>query len=427
MENFFGKLNTIKKRVYLNPDRKAELRGRLVQYINATAMVRERDVARHSMQRSFFINPFHYIKTMPVAAMIAVLVLIGGGTSFAAEGALPGNILYPVKVHVNEEVRTALTLGAEAKADWASTRAERRLEEAAALAAEGKLNRETRTELENNFKVQAKTATAQISALQASGDVRGAANVASRFEGALHAQVQVLGILRGKQQAKDKDVEPLETHANTVLNSVVGVRTDLEGQIEATSTSRGDEKQVEVRAAAEARLSVAADVILKTQNYIDLKKNKLGEIAVAEAEARLNSASDLMVQGRAKLQAGFYGEAFNLGNRAIRIARETRALIDADIHLNVELKIKFVPKGSAAGQQRKTRKEEDQTLSDATSSREGRTEFNNKDRIEFIGPSTEEDYGGETDGGGTVNVTSTASSTRVHGETRGELRLNLDL
>src|SRR3989338_8750977 len=54
------------------------------------------------------LSGFFVRHSMPAFAAVFVLI-IGGGPAAAAEGALPGDILYPVKVHVNEEMRATLT------------------------------------------------------------------------------------------------------------------------------------------------------------------------------------------------------------------------------------------------------------------------------------------------------------------------------
>ena len=70
-----------------------------------------------------------------LAFFVGFFILLGGGVSYVAEGALPGGILYPIKVSVNEEVRGMLVYSAEAKAEWDAFRAERRLEEVSSLLA----------------------------------------------------------------------------------------------------------------------------------------------------------------------------------------------------------------------------------------------------------------------------------------------------
>ena len=127
----------------------AGLSGKEKQFLETRLLelVRTKTPIRLEGQRSPFIS-FNFLsfKFMPIA--ILLIVLLGGGVSFAAEGALPGDALYPVKVGVNERVRAALALGLEADAEWNVRQIERRLEEAEELSAEGELNAETRTEIE---------------------------------------------------------------------------------------------------------------------------------------------------------------------------------------------------------------------------------------------------------------------------------------
>jgi hypothetical protein len=75
------------------------------------------------------------------AFMIAILVTTGTfGMSFAADDALPGDLLYPMKVKVNEGVKTVFILSDEARIVYERERAELRLHEASRLASEGRLD-----------------------------------------------------------------------------------------------------------------------------------------------------------------------------------------------------------------------------------------------------------------------------------------------
>lgn len=60
------------------------------------------------------VRPGHFIsmRLFPMPVFVLLLaVLMGRGTAFAAEGALPGEPLYPIKIYVNEEVRAAFIVG----------------------------------------------------------------------------------------------------------------------------------------------------------------------------------------------------------------------------------------------------------------------------------------------------------------------------
>jgi len=82
-------------------------------------------------------------------AALGVFAVLGFGTSYAAEGALPKDLLYPVKVSINEKVRGFVAVSPRAQAAWASRKVERRLEEAEELASQGKLDANVKMELES--------------------------------------------------------------------------------------------------------------------------------------------------------------------------------------------------------------------------------------------------------------------------------------
>src|SRR3990167_7091842 len=80
-------------------------------------------------------SPYFSFVTPRFAVPVLVLIIVvgGGGISYAAEGTLPGDLLYPVKITVNESVRGALAFSAASKAEWHATAAERRMVEVETL------------------------------------------------------------------------------------------------------------------------------------------------------------------------------------------------------------------------------------------------------------------------------------------------------
>lgn len=103
----------------------------------------EKAIGRANLLRFMRANPVEgrgfslaHMLFKPVAAALssaAALMLIGGGMAYAAEGSLPGDLLYPVKVHITEPLRSALSATPVTRAQWDVRQIERRLEEAAAL------------------------------------------------------------------------------------------------------------------------------------------------------------------------------------------------------------------------------------------------------------------------------------------------------
>lgn len=70
----------------------------------------------------------------PAFAAVFAVLMIGSGTSYAAENALPGDVLYPIKTVVNEGVRAAIAVSPTAQVEWQTERVSRRLSEVQVLA-----------------------------------------------------------------------------------------------------------------------------------------------------------------------------------------------------------------------------------------------------------------------------------------------------
>src|SRR5258708_36151599 len=132
------------KSTRLSGDEKSLIRSALQNHVRKVLPERLHMYDRSNKQ-SFNLT----YKPMPI--LIAILLVLGGGTSFAAQSALPGNPLYTVKVNVNEKVEGMLSLSDEAKANWEAVLAGRRLTEAENLAAQSKLDAQTRAQLETQF------------------------------------------------------------------------------------------------------------------------------------------------------------------------------------------------------------------------------------------------------------------------------------
>ena len=283
--------------------------------IRANLLVRMGGLGRQINQRSLI---FRVIKPMPIFASLLVMAMLGGGVSFAAENSLPGEVFYPIKVKINEEVRATLALSAEAKADWEARRAERRLEELEKLAAAGKLNAETKAKIEANFEKHAEKVKERIAKLESKADVKAAADVSSKLETSLRAHGKILKKFSG--------------------TASVAVKADAEAHIASTTRAAIELKLAStthpnVESAAEGKLKAVEHKLQEVRNFME----KFGT-TTAEAEARLKLAEETIVEGKVKLEAKAYGEAFALFQKAHRIAQEAKLLMQAGKELKIDVR-----------------------------------------------------------------------------------------
>lgn len=160
MNNFFQKLKQEALHLRLSHDEKQRMRLALYDAMApAPTAVQEVRVVR-AVHSSYVW--FSFISSPRFALPVAVLLVLGlgSGTAFAARGSLPGDILYPIKINVNERVEVALASTPAAKAVTEEKIAGRRVDEAQTLAAQGRLDATTTQELEDNFDEHASRALA---------------------------------------------------------------------------------------------------------------------------------------------------------------------------------------------------------------------------------------------------------------------------
>lgn len=100
---------------------------------------------------TWFSGQFVFVRRHVALVLILTVILGGSGVTFASEGALPGSVLYPLKVGVSEPIRGLIKTLPEEKIEWQAEKAVRRIEEAEILMAEDKLDTEKKAKIEILF------------------------------------------------------------------------------------------------------------------------------------------------------------------------------------------------------------------------------------------------------------------------------------
>jgi hypothetical protein len=131
-----------------------------------------------------------------IVLSLLVAVTLGGGVSFAAQGALPGDPLWGFKIGVNERMESALTFPEKEKAVLDIATAQRRIDEAARLAASGGLSSSTVAMLGSNFDVHARRMIDHVAKLQDQGKFGDAALVAAQFQALVAKNISALPDMR---------------------------------------------------------------------------------------------------------------------------------------------------------------------------------------------------------------------------------------
>jgi len=305
MKRFSEQFKKQSEGIHLKASERTALRERIVSYMEYHPLPQELVSARQEKTLGIISEPFVAIKLNAAylrsfAGVFAVLTIVA--VPFVAERSMPGDMLYPVKVEFNEELRSSLSLSPYAKVAWETERLERRISEARLLANEGKLSAEAEQKVAEAIKTHTDAAQRGIAALR-EDDSDEAAIAEITFASALAVQTEMLENHSAAQEdAEGSSVATLALAVaearNTAEASQSGVLPSYEkllGKVEAESTHvyelfetvRKDASKEEIRD-MERRL---ADVERKIKKATLLKEKETATTTPAVVVEESESAS----------------------------------------------------------------------------------------------------------------------------------------
>jgi len=325
MENKLKQILEKTKLIKLDQQEKMEIRRALLNFIR-TQPVRAREIVRPILQERSILTKIILILKKPMPAIIVFLIVAlatGGGVSLAAQQALPQDILYPIKININEKVRSALAFSPEAKAEIELELAEKRVEEAEQLAVEGKLNSAAQAQVKQNFDRHTSKIKEKIEQFGAEGKTELALQLASNLEASLKAHGKILVQLSLKG---DENVRNLAKEVKIKSEDAANWREKEESKVGA---------EADVKTAAEGRLKAVLNKIEEVGKFI--ANSRVSAEAKTEAEARLKTARDSASEGKTQIEAQEYNQAFLALAKAHRLAQEAKLTITAEQRLKIHL------------------------------------------------------------------------------------------
>ncbi len=288
------------------------------------AYMTELDAPKASPVQSPFFSHIQILSARFMPAALILTIIIGGGASAAANRALPGDILYPVKVHVNEEARSLFSMTAESDAALQVDTAHTRLAEVEQLSTANKLSVAAGAEAKAEFNAEAAKVQQHVDELRSQGNVEAAYEVSSNFEASLKNHKSLLVALseeEGKQKTGKEILADLAADVETHLRVFVMNREESERIL----VSMANDTNAEVK--AEASFKDTRNKIEEVGKYVTKYGSDANTELKVEADAKLNLAKGIMAEGEAKLKTSAYAEAIAFFKNSARKAEEARILV----------------------------------------------------------------------------------------------------
>ncbi len=170
-------------------------------------------IEKHGSVKSKFLFTSPFVKSRQLVVVVLTLILIFGGsvTAYAAGNSLPGDLLYPIKINVNEKLEIALARGTEAKARIAVKHTVVRIDEIEKLTIKGKID-DSKDEFFNTIlDAQSKRVRDNILKLKEEGRIDAAIIISSDLENSLIDRKKNLeNITKDKKLPLLKTLEKIE-------------------------------------------------------------------------------------------------------------------------------------------------------------------------------------------------------------------------
>jgi len=343
MKKFTEQLKKRAESVKLRGFERNNLRERLVSYMEYHPL--PQDLKDKQLMpavvptRTSFVQVAMFSRYMG-ALTVLFLVMV----PFVAEKAVPGDVLYPVKVRFNEEIRGSLTFSPYEKVEWETSRLERRIAEARLLANEGKLTPEVEESVAEAVKQHSDAAQREIAVIRA-GDSEQAVIAEITLASALEVQSEVLAGhtardigatmfgrsvvgLSGAVDAARKTVESAQTSEKpsyAKLSAKVELETTKAQELFNSVSQNATAEEV---ASIERRLSDINNKVAKAINLHNTKPEDIEALPI-NSDAETASSSEVAVEepGEPSAAASTTPEALPKSEEVIAEAIEVAVIL----------------------------------------------------------------------------------------------------
>ncbi len=362
-EKRIEKLKSVSQNISLRKEEKLLMRENINKYMESFPLIAKLGVIESLMARlnswkqailSFRLLALKKTKIM-ITAIISLVLALSGGVSFAAQGSVPGDALYPIKVNVNEKAQVLLAVSPEAKLALQGKLAEYRLEEASKLAAEGKLNAENKKELEARFKANVKVFTENSKKLSDNDKNFNPTDLNIRFESQIKAYEAVLQNILN--QSASTTATSTTNGANQFLFTINDAKMKIQenrGQFElklggtlsvlngsTTATTTVKVHATSTKEMAEGKQRAAENVLASAKSMFERAEDKLATTTEVQVQAKLDESNRNIVEGKTKVTAGNYAGAIINFQTAIRLANDAKVLTMTSLvktHIKIDIR-----------------------------------------------------------------------------------------
>lgn len=227
------------KKIALSSEEKSFMKERILEHIQKTP-VPSKWYSSKVLQSWFVFNPLYAI---PI--VLVLLVMAGGGTGIVAQKSLPGDALYPFKIHLNENIESMAAVTTEADAEVELMQATRRLEEVEDLKVQGNLSPQAVSEVKDNFSNKVNSLNKNLEKIEKRGNTRASSEINQKFKNKITEHYKAFLEVSKNSTTTSPFIEIFKSRINDWKNEE-SLKDRDEVSTTTPKTKRGDDLRVNV-------------------------------------------------------------------------------------------------------------------------------------------------------------------------------------
>lgn len=326
MHNLEKKLREAVTHIRLTEKERFERAAALATFIDAHPMTQTVD-QRHTPSR---FPLFRIFALHPIIAGILLLLLVTSSVSYAAEYALPGDTLYPMKVSVNEEVVRVFARNDEQKAEFEANRIARRFEEAEHVVLNKKADEKAVQDIERQLAKHNETIRGHLYALQAGGETADASSILDSAMTTVTAHERILAKIATTDLTAQEQVRLIQLSVDTLYDELVEIRTILDEKLPS-------EEEAVLREGAESLRQDLEENLADLTQHLTKKDLLLADEDFESLSNTLEGASILYMEGESALGANNLVGALEAFGAARDSIDTLLIIIESEERLDIDL------------------------------------------------------------------------------------------
>jgi hypothetical protein len=288
-EQKFNNLINIMKKQKLTDSEKSAIWFKVETFVENNP-VNSNSHSKSGIKKSPYFARHHFFTAGKILATSFLLVILGfGGLSYSSASALPGDLLYSLKINVKEKVEEQLTFNTEKKIELRQKRIETRFTEVESLIQENKITKENRETVEKNIQAEKEKITKNLAEIKETNpEMAELAKI--KIEKSIKNHQEKINILvKDRNQNKLESNKQEQTKENNTENKTETIKPELENKLE-TATQETQEIIPEVtKTEAVTTEEAKTAAIMKTEETLLINNIKL----ITDSNASILSSDEI--------------------------------------------------------------------------------------------------------------------------------------